>query len=149
MGSCCGCFPKKTKPKVSGRRPNKKSSKTKSSKESPLYLASLRKQTISGFTVNTRVKPNLSTNKQLETLKNNPQIDWRVRRIASPPYGDFTYICQHLYLTGFWGLSKENIDSHNIKCIISTTYEMPKYQIKGIQCIRLPVSIVLNMFKII
>ena len=142
MGSCFGCFSNKPKNenKTKTKKIISKSSKTKP-KESQLSIASRRLKTVSGVPVVDDVKTRLIPRKILDEIKNDPEIGLKARIISNPPYSEFTQISEHLFITGFWGLSKENIEENHIKCIISTVYELPKFQIKGIECIRLPVSI--------
>ena len=147
MGSCCGCCSEKAKNKAKVKPKRLTFKKKESPKNSLIKLASLRRQTASGCPVNRVVKRSLNTRKVLEGFKINPKVNPKIKQISSQPFSDFTQIDEHLFLTGFWGLSKENIDNNNIKCIISIAYEMPEFQLKGIECIRLPVSIQIDFFE--
>lgn len=148
MGSCCGCCAKKdknkgkttTKGKPKGSPTVKKSPKSpKSPAMTEVNSASIRTKTVSGIPVETSVKTNLPAQIQLDRNKSQGKYDPRLMRLLSPPFTEFTQITDHLFITGFFGLTKENIKNNDIKCIITTAHELPKWRIKGIECIRLPV----------
>ncbi|CAG2107692.1 unnamed protein product [Medioppia subpectinata] len=63
-----------------------------------------------------------------------------VVEIFSPPYSVVDKITDNVYLTGAGGMIRENIVSLKISCIINATYEVPNYDVKGLECIRVPID---------
>ncbi|XP_054157337.1 dual specificity protein phosphatase 14-like [Oppia nitens] len=95
-------------------------------------------KTSGGHSVNMQTVNRLSTSRELQELKKTlPKMD---AYIYCRPFIDFSQIAEHLFLTGYGGITNENIKYNSIKCIVSVTYETPVYAMDGISFIRVPVA---------
>jgi hypothetical protein len=83
----------------------------------------------------------MPTNAQLERTRNDPNTYPEMKQVLSRPLSLVDKITDSLYLTGIGGLTKENFAEYKITCVINATYEAPQFNIEGIECIRVPVSI--------
>ena len=107
-----------------------------------LRTAQARTRTVTGKLVNQTVYNEFHSMNQLNQFK----IVHRMKSslfsdLYTKPYNDFTKITDNLYLTGMGGICKENIEAYRIKSIINSTFELPKYVVKDIESLRIPVSI--------
>ncbi|CAG2117325.1 unnamed protein product [Medioppia subpectinata] len=91
----------------------------------------------------------LTTRAQLETAKaGTDSVELAkagtdsvgVEDLLSPPYSAVNKITDNVYLTGVGGIVRENIVGLRISCIINATYEAPNYDVKGLECIRVPID---------
>ncbi|CAG2107245.1 unnamed protein product, partial [Medioppia subpectinata] len=114
-------------------------SKIDSKKYPNLYKASKMTKTAfhrSDITIQTVKK--LTTRAQQDMAKaKSPE---GVVEIFSPPYSVVDKITDNVYLTGAGGMIRENIVGLRISCIINATYEVPNYDVKGLECIRVPID---------
>jgi len=131
MGSCC-CSSKKSSSGI-----------TKLQKGSVLYKASLMAATLSGLNINTKATRKLMTTKDHQKILNDPNTPQDFKLIFSPPFNTVNKLTEFLYLTGIGGLTKETFDKLNINLIINATYEWPNTILDGVECIRVPVGIVI------
>ena len=123
--SCCKCC-KCCKSEKEYKQLNRASTMTKTST----------KQNITQ-TIITR----LSTKEDLKAILKQKGTSDELKKVLTPPFSRFDSITENLFLTSTGGMIKENILGKGITCIINTTFEAPNYQIKNIQCFRIPVNI--------
>ncbi len=105
-----------------------------------LWSAKKMLTTTGGHPINKHKRYHFSTAADIRHLRDNPNTDSDIKLVLSEPFCEFTKVRDHLFLTGVGGIVKENIKNHNIKCIINVTFEAPKYSIRGIFSIRVPVN---------
>ncbi|XP_054166497.1 dual specificity protein phosphatase 14-like [Oppia nitens] len=80
----------------------------------------------------------LKTRREMEQLKGQLPEDFR--NISEGTFAEMSKITNDLYLTGIFGLTKENFEQNNITNVINATYEAPDIVIKGISYIRVLVD---------
>ena len=51
--------------------------------------------------------------------------DWKL--VFQPQFSTFHKVDEHIFLTGMWGINKENLNKHDIKLIINATLDWPCY----------------------
>lgn len=80
----------------------------------------------------------ISQNKHVEAIRDDPNTPEDMRIILQPKFSTVHKIVEELYLTGMFGLTKENFAEHHIELVINATLECPN--LLGIECLRIPVS---------
>ncbi|CAG2109420.1 unnamed protein product, partial [Medioppia subpectinata] len=106
-----------------------------------LYEASKMTKTASNqsdITIQTVKK--LTTRAQQDMVNADPNTSPGVIEILSHPYNAVDKITDNVYVTGVGGMIRENIVGLKISCIINATYEVPNYDVKGLECIRVPID---------
>ncbi|CAG2115004.1 unnamed protein product [Medioppia subpectinata] len=104
-----------------------------------LYKASKMTKTASNHSnINTQVLQKLTTRAQQNVAKAKSSGD--VKQILSPPYNAVDKITDNVYLTGAGGMIRENIVGLRISFIMNATYELPNFDVKGLECIRVPIE---------
>ena len=138
MGNFCCCF---------GSKPKKSTSQTKRLKElSPLKRAKLMKKTMNGKDINQEIHTKLISRAQQNLLR---KTTYELDVLLSEPYNLFSKITDNLFLTGVGGINAENIKDNNIKHIINVTYELPIYNVPGVESIKIPVKICFDKLSLI
>ncbi|CAG2120257.1 unnamed protein product, partial [Medioppia subpectinata] len=88
--------------------------------------------------INKQIMKKLTTRAELHiTRAESPE---GLKLILSPPFNAVDKITDNVYLTGAGGMTRENIVGLRISCIINATYEVPNHDVKGLECIRVPID---------
>lgn len=101
--------------------------------------------TLTGHEIARNEVKKVLTNNEREKLIKDQKTAPDFRLILSPPFNEVNKITDSLYLTGIGGLTKENLENLGFTLIINATYEWPNSSVEGIECIRVPVSIIHNI----
>ena len=110
------------------------------SKYPTLDSANKMTKTLNGNVINSKTKYRFVTKRDMEDIARDTNTNDQIRVIISPPFSDFTQVKPNLYMTSIGGMVRENINTNHIKVIISVTHEAPKYWVRGIHFVRIPVS---------
>lgn len=68
------------------------------------------------------------THKERAALLTDADISLHLKILLGVPFSNFSAFSQHIYLTGMGGMTLENLQQHNVKCLINVAQELPSIQ---------------------
>lgn len=81
--------------------------------------------------------PNRET---VEKSAKDPKLDWTWRVLQEPKFLDMHEVSPGLFLTSFFGMTKEAIQGNGITWIVNATIELPKFKPFKDKTLRIPVT---------
>ena len=96
------------------------------------------KTTKTGMKASNMKNKKLKTKKEMTKLKTKLPADYLL--IAKGTFAEMSQITPEVYLTGIFGLTKENFEENRITHVVNVSYEAPDIEINGISYIRILVD---------